>query len=291
MSTDKLTPLFPGAKLMQVKEWGFPQGVRRSAPPAGKAISVIHITGNSRLPSAESEAAWRINDPANQNSMTLCVNRDGSVVQLLGDPLAMAPWSNGDVNRPDTSNRRIAQIVADGVNANVRTLVSIENVGYEPGYPLTGAQIETNARIIAHFHRLAGVAINRTSVVGHYQLNSVTRPNCPGRDKGVVDRIVSRAQELVAGDGQLPDTATEEDPKVIAELQAKVKAYWQWIQALRARKDELMAQVDSLEAELQAIKEDTADADALRATIRRLRGRVTDIKAKVADMAADVADD
>jgi hypothetical protein len=288
-----MSTIFPGAKLMQVKEWGFPQGATRPVPPSGKAFSVIHITGNSRLPSAENEASWRINDPANQNSMTFCVNRDGSVVQLLADPLHMDPWSNGDVNKPDMSNRRIAQVVADGVNANERTIVSIENVGYEPGWPLTEAQKRACGKIIAFYHKAAGVAINRTTVVGHYQLNSVTRPNCPGRDKSVVDDIVRYAQE----DAGLPDTSTTEDPAMILELKAEVASwkakaqkYWKWIVALRARKDELLAQVNDLEQELAAAQADN-DVATLHARIARLRNRLDGVKEKVANMAADIQDD
>jgi uncharacterized coiled-coil protein SlyX len=290
-----MSNILPGAKLMQVKEWGFPQGATRPVPPSGMAFSVIHITGNSRLPSAENEASWRINDPANQNSMTFCVNRDGSVVQLLADPLHMDPWSNGDVNRPDTSNRRIAAVVADGVNANERTLVSIENVGYEPGYPLTDAQIKACGRIIAHYHKAAGVAINRNTVIGHYQLNSVTRPNCPGVNKAVVDKIVAAAQ---AAAGTLPDTSTGEDPAVIEELQAQIaelrdekQRMWARIKKMEARITDLIAQVAATADDAQQLEEANLTIGEKQAVIRRLRDRVIAIKDKVAALATDVSDD
>lgn len=285
--------VFPGAKLVQLKEWGYPMGQRRYAPSDDKAFSVIHITGNARLPSAENEAAWRLNDPGLQNSATFFVNRDGSVVQCLVDPLHMAPWANGDVNGADMSNRRIAQVVADGINANQRTLVAIENVGYEPGYGLTDAQVRSCAAIIRYYHGKAGVAINRITVVGHYQLNSVTRANCPARDKTVIDRIVAAAQEA----GGLPDTSTGEDPAVIEELKSEVsewkqkaRKYWQWILGLRARRDELLAEVDALEAQLAAIP-DAATVEEYQATIKKLRGRLNGVKQKVTAMAADVSDD
>lgn len=284
--------LFPGAKLMQVIEWGYPMGSTRPVPPSGKAFSVIHITGNSRLPSAESEASWRINDPGLQNSMTFCVNRDGSVVQLLADPLHMAPWSNGDVNQPDTSNRRIAATLADGVNFNEYTLVSIENVGYEPGYPLTEAQKKTCAKIIAYYHKAAGVAISRSTVIGHYQINSVTRPNCPQRDKGVIDEIVAQAR-IEAGIDPVA-----EDPQVIEELKAKIaeleesnRRKWQRILALITKRDSLIAEIGTLEEELEAALDQAATAAELRIRVRRLRNRIEDIKAKVATLAADIADD
>jgi hypothetical protein len=261
-------------------------GSTRPVPPSGKAFSVIHITGNPRLPSAEGEATWRISDPGLQNSATFFVNRDGSVVQTLGDPLHMDPWANGDVDRPDLSNRRIAAMVADKVNANTRTLVAIENVGYEPGSSITEAQIRTNAKIIAHYHKAAGVPINRTTVIGHYQLNSVSRPNCPGKDKSVIDRIVALAND------------EGEDPVAIAALEAEVREYKELaakrlkrIRALEDRKDALLAEVVELETELAAAAAAAEDAEGLRARVNRLLRRITGIKEKIASLATEVADD
>lgn len=186
--------IFPGAKLMQLTQWGFPPRSERGAINTHKGFSVIHITGNSRLPSAENECAWRQSLAADQgNSATFFVNRDGSVVQALGDPLHMDPWSNGDLKQPDMGNPRIAACVADGVNPNMRTLVSIENVGYEPGSSITAAQEKADAAILAYYHGKAGIPVTRESVVGHYQINGDTRPNCPARNKSVIDRIVELA--------------------------------------------------------------------------------------------------
>lgn len=290
MSTSDPIDLFKGAKLVQLREYGYPTvGARRATPDKDLAFSVIHITGNSRLPSAEGEAAWRLNDPALQNSATFFVNRDGSVVQCLGDPLHMAPWSNGDINKPDTSNWRIQKLVWDGVNANRRTLVAIENVGYEPGSPLTQAQIRTNARIIAHYHKAAGVPVRRSTVIGHYQINSVTRPNCPARDKDVIDQIVKLAQD---------ELSPEEDPMAIAELQAQIDELeevaarrWRRIVSLIERKEELVAQVAELEATIAELEPLAETNETLKRTVRNLRARVTAIKTKVAEMAADVSDD
>lgn len=188
-----MTDIFPGATLRQLVEWGFPQGSLRAAPPPDLGFGVVHITGNSRLPSAENEINWRLNDPANQNSATFFVNRDGTIWQALGDPLHMAPWSNGDASLPDMSNPRIAACINAGVNPNVRTVVSIENVGYEPGSPITAEQEQANAAIFRYYFGKARVPISRETIIGHYQINGKDRPNCPGVDKSVIDRIVAIA--------------------------------------------------------------------------------------------------
>jgi hypothetical protein len=96
-------------------------------------------------------------------------------------------------------------VVRDRVNPNERTLLALENVGNEAawgsvpgGFPITAAQELTCARQIAYYHVRNGVPINRETVVGHYQLNSVSRPNCPSYNKSVIDRIVAQAQKLTA---------------------------------------------------------------------------------------------
>lgn len=210
--------IYPGARLIQLVEWGFPQGSLRPVPLPSLGFGVIHITGNPSVPIATAigEVAWRKSDPANQNSATFFVDRDGSAVQALGDPLHMDPWSNGDIQNPDTRNERIAAVIRDRVNANERTVLSIENVGNEATVGgLTLAQIETNARIIAYYFPKAKIPINRESVIGHYQLNSVTRANCPQKDKTVIETIVKRAQ--IRAYGSVPE---EED------MNARPPKFW-----------------------------------------------------------------
>lgn len=286
------TDVFPGAILRQVQEWGYPMGSPRPTPPVGKAFSVVHITGNSNLPSADAEISWRINDKGLQNSATFFVNRDGSIRQALGDPLHMDPWANGDVNRPDLSNGRIAALVKDQVNANTRTIVAIENVGFEPGSSITRAQEDACARIIAYYHRKAGVTVNRNTVIGHYQLNSVTRPNCPGRDKSVVDRIAALAAKYSEGG----DAASqEEDPTVIAELKEDLARAQANLARCRARSASQRKALEEARDALAKMESELAEADAdLAASERRravLRKRIAEIKAKIAAAAEDVADD
>lgn len=287
--------IFPGAKLMQGKEWGFPQGSPRPTPDGSLAFSVIHITGNPGNPiaTAEGEAIWRNGDPDNQNSATFFVNRDGSVVQFLGDPLHMDPWSNGDVNQPDLSNRKIAAASHAGVNANERTLLSIENVGRPNDLPITQAQKRTNAKILAHYHKKAGVPINRTSIVGHYQLNSVTRPNCPAINKDILDEIVTMAR-AEAG----LTTQGGEDPAVIEELQAQLaecksisERRRKRIVAIAARRDALLAEIEALEAQIEELETQVANAATNRIRLRALRNRLAAVKAKIAAVAEDIADD
>lgn len=183
-----MADVFPGAKLVQTN--GF---FARPSPDPNLVWSVVHTT--AALASAELEASRR-KDAASTKMVTATffVNRDGSVVQLLADPARMAPWTNGVWEQPDFTNRRLAACYQAGVNPNLRSLITVENVSLEPGYPITEAQEAATARLIAHYHARLGVPVTRETVIGHYQITSINRPNCPARDKTVLDRIVALAQ-------------------------------------------------------------------------------------------------
>lgn len=186
--------IFPGAK--QILTSGF---YARAKPNPTQVWSVVHTTANATL-SAEGHAlAQPIG--SGQVTATFWVNRDGSIVQSLANPLFQAPWTNGVKNRPDMTNPRIAACINAGVNPNMRSLVTIENVSREPGSPITAAQKVACARIIAWAHALAGVPVTRETVIGHYQINSVDKPNCPAVDKSILNEIVALANGTVPWTG------------------------------------------------------------------------------------------
>jgi hypothetical protein len=187
---------------------------------------------------------------------------------------------------PNTSLTTVKAMVGSNYNANEFCFMTCENVGYEPGSPITAAQKETLAQLAAWGHKISGLPINRNTVIGHRDINNVTRHGCPtaGDLEKFLDGIIARAKEIVG----IPDTSTTEDPAVIEYWKDKATKYWQWIVKLRSAKDELLAQIDELETELADLP---GENEELKARNARLRKRVADIKAKVAASAADIADD
>lgn len=159
--------------------YGYPnRGSARRLRPS--VLAVVHITGNSRLPSALAEAQYSARDGSGA-SFTFVTNRNGTVVQCL-HPETQTPWTNGDLNYPNKSLGTVLDMlarVAQGYNANELCFLTVENVGYNPGYPITVAQIESLAKLIAWGSVVAGVPVNRTTVIGHRDINSVSRYNCP----------------------------------------------------------------------------------------------------------------
>lgn len=132
---------------------------------------------------------------------------------------------------------------------------------------------------IALRHFLEAKAGKRLFVSGHFMWQ--TNRSDPGK---VLETI--RAS--------LPDTSTDEDPAVIAELEAAIERKNRRIDALEDRRDGLLAQlaaladVEAMAAQVEALAGQNAE---LKKKAQRLRSRVATIKAKAAAFADDVADD
>ena len=75
----------------------------------------------------------------------------------------------------------MAAIVArsrQGYAADESAWWSVENVGYGADHPVTEAQLDTLAALIADTARRRGLAISRATVLTHADLNSVSRASC-----------------------------------------------------------------------------------------------------------------
>jgi N-acetyl-anhydromuramyl-L-alanine amidase AmpD len=112
-------------------------------------------------------------------SATAYVDRDGTIVRAI-DPAKYAAWSQGDVASPNTKIPTIAAAVVSGVNMNEWVHESIECSG-SGTEPYTDAQFESVARLVAAASRALGLPINRSTVVVHADINSVSRRSDPWR--------------------------------------------------------------------------------------------------------------
>lgn len=107
--------------------------------------------------------------PASQASAHYLITRDGRIVQLVreGD----TAWHAGIVNRPDWP-------LFDGTNPN-RYTIGIEHVGM-PEDGLTEGQYQATLALQRYLVAKYGLQANKDTVIGHYRIDSVNRPNCPG---------------------------------------------------------------------------------------------------------------
>lgn len=111
------------------------------------------------------------------------VSRAGQVFQHVYE--RDAAWSNG-INpalglaryKSDVSIPWIADLYAGNVNANLVT-ISIEHEGW-PNIALTSAQYDATLDLHRDIFVRNGWPVEYGRIVGHYQVNAVDRPNCPG---------------------------------------------------------------------------------------------------------------
>lgn len=124
--------------------------------------------------------SWFLQSTA-QTSSHFIVAQDGRICQCV--PLDRMAWCNGTV-----ANASVPLVKQLGGNPNLYT-VSIEHEGYYSVTrgALTEAQLDVTVWLIGYINEqlktLYGSAIplDRNHIVGHNEINSVTRSNCPGQ--------------------------------------------------------------------------------------------------------------
>lgn len=145
---------------------------------------VCHITEGSYA----GAVSWLCNPDA-EASAHFVVAKDGRVTQLV--ELTDSAWCNGTSIDPTDKkyygHSTLAAVRQRATNANYYT-ISIEHEGIfkQTKGRLTDAQLKATIELIAWIRsevkRLYGVNIplDREHIVGHYQINPITKPNCPG---------------------------------------------------------------------------------------------------------------
>ena len=182
--------------LLTNKAYGYrTPGARRRRRPT--ILACLHQTANARA-TAIQERTYANRAGSWGPSATAYINRDGTIVRAI-DPTKYAAWSQGDVASPNTKIPTIAAAVASGVNMNEWVHESIEcsGAGTEP---FTDAQFESTAQLVAAASRALGLPINRSTVVVHADINSVSRrsdPWPPATREARIKRVIARANAIL----------------------------------------------------------------------------------------------
>lgn len=164
---------------MEIKQVSTPN---YSKGRSGKSIVAIvnHITAGS-YPGCLS---WLCNAQA-QASAHYLITRQGLIYQLVNDE--DSAWHCGIVNQPDW-------LLYDGTNPN-RYTIGIEHEG-QPGEPLTEEQYQATLWLHRQLIAKWGIPIDSDHIIGHYRIDSVNRPNCPG-SAFPWDRLINDLREGV----------------------------------------------------------------------------------------------
>lgn len=133
---------------------------------------VIAIVNHQTAGRGAGALSWLCN-PKSQSSAHYLVMRDGTVYQLVKD--SDTAYHAGIVNKPTWK-------LYNGTNPN-RYTIGIEHECY-PEVGGDGDLTEVQYQATLELHRLLikahGIPVDRDHIIGHYQIDSVNRPGCPG---------------------------------------------------------------------------------------------------------------
>jgi len=127
-------------------------------------IAIVNHTTSGDFPGC---LEWMQN-PASQASAQYLVTRTGRIIQMVSE--YKKAFANGIVNKPNWN-------LYDGTNPNLYT-ISIEHEGYDGS--LTEEQYTSSLWLHREIIRDWSIPIDADHIIGHYRIDSVDRPNCPG---------------------------------------------------------------------------------------------------------------
>lgn len=168
---------------------------------------VDHITAGS-YPGCLS---WLCNTAAKSSAHYL-ITKTGQVYQLVRE--ADTAWHAGIVNKPSWK-------LHDGTNPNFRT-IGIEHECLSGGQ-LTEPQYQATLQLHKELCEKYNIPIDRNHIIGHYEINSVDRPGCPGPNFPWT-RLMSDLQKPDVAHEEEKDLTKEELTKILEDFKAELKA-------------------------------------------------------------------
>ncbi len=166
---------------------------------------VCHIEAGSDI----ATQAWFAN-PAAQASANFSISKAGAVSCYVDPRGGYSPWANGILDGQDAVVNTLLG-AEGGANPNLWT-VSIEHEGSPPdqivNYP---AQFAASTQLTAWLCEQFRIPADRSHILGHYEFDSVNRPECPGWTEATWEAYMGEVQQIL--------TPAQPDP-CAAETQA-----------------------------------------------------------------------
>ena len=154
-------------------------------------------------------------NPASQTSSHFVLGKNGEITQLV--PLNMAAWTQGVDPNKDMKPTNAYVKAHKGINPNLYCIsIECEGKWSETKGKLTDKQLEAAAYltsyIVEEVDRIYGVEIpvDREHMIGHCEINSVTRPHCPG-ELFPYDKLISMVNGKQPDTGAQPPQTTPQD--------------------------------------------------------------------------------
>jgi N-acetyl-anhydromuramyl-L-alanine amidase AmpD len=119
--------------------------------------------------------SW-FSNPQAQASANYCVGYDGTI-HCYVDPFDDdAPYANGAIHEPDKYFAELHGVNRENPNS---WTVSIEHEG-TTGQSMPDAQFAASTQLAAWLCQELEIPVSLTRMLGHYQIDSLTREHCPG---------------------------------------------------------------------------------------------------------------
>ncbi len=179
---------------------------------------VLHIAEGSLI----GAYSW-FNTPTSKVSSHYMVGKNGEVWQFVADE--NTAWHAGGAMNPTWN------LLKPNVNPNFYT-IGIENEGFT-GNTFTDSMYTSLAQLIALLCQKFDIPLDRDHIIGHYQINSVSRANCPGSGLDF-SKLISLSLNYY------------EDPIMIKELQQQIQNLQSQISDLQSQKTSMQDQINSL---------------------------------------------
>lgn len=179
---------------------------------------VWHISGGSD----QSGIDWLCN-PASKASCNYFNTRPGLIHELV--PYTEDAWTNGIADHPNEGEALIRKWQAEGVNFNQRT-IGIENGGQTSGNrggSLTPQQIDALIHLSAWLCQENGIVPGQDTILGHYEIDSINRPYCPGFSAAEWADWTNRVVALWKG-GVTPPPVRSDRNQVLIDEAIRLKA-------------------------------------------------------------------
>lgn len=146
----------------------------------GRPVKAICLHGTAgRLGAALS---W-LRNPKSEVSANFCISRAGDVYRLVAPEEGKKAWANGIIQKPDNSLQWLQAAIKEKTKVNLITW-SIEHEASSDDMnwhkSMTDKQFNSSIELTAYLLKLAGLKANHETIVGHCQLNSIQKANCPG---------------------------------------------------------------------------------------------------------------
>jgi len=161
-----------------------------------KIIGIVNHITSGAFPGCLS---W-LQNPAAKSSAHYIVTRTGAIYQLVKDE--DTSWHAGIVNKPNWA-------LYDGKTNPNKITIGIEHEGYgNNGGDGTLTEAQYQATLWLHKQLIAkhGIVVDKDHIIGHYRIDSVNRPNCPGPNfpwtrllGDLQNHVVKEAISTVAG--------------------------------------------------------------------------------------------